>query len=84
MTDKEIFDKLKSEGKEKRRKIKLLNFLQASVNKKLMFTVTTEEERVNLLAELEAVEINKFKEHRNKFNSSFYSFEPSRSFKFKR
>ncbi len=74
MTDKENFDQLKAAKKARKNKIKLLNFLQGNLNKRIL-TSSDEEEKVNLLAELEAVEINKFNMKQNKYGSQFYSFE---------
>lgn len=77
MTSKEIFDNLKKERLDRRRKIKMLNFMKADINMKLKFGHPDEDTLVSLLSELKAIEINTFKLQRNRYNSKFYTFTES-------
>lgn len=80
MTDKQIFDQLKAERKEFTRKKKMLKFMKAEVNRKLMFLNINEEDRSNLIVELQQIEINDFTLRRNKYNSKHYKFIPGPMF----
>lgn len=77
MTDKKIFNNLKKERLDRKYKIKMLSFMKADTNRKLVFDKLEEDERINLLSELSAIEINILKLRRNKFNSNFYEFKES-------
>jgi hypothetical protein len=76
MTDKEIFDGLKAGNRKNRSQMRMLKYLQADINRQLLFTHIDEDRRIDLLAQLSGVETNKFKIRRNKFNSSAYEFNP--------
>jgi hypothetical protein len=92
MTDKEKYQEQKLAKLDRRRKLNSINFLKTDINRKLVFGISTEsgfetiteDKRIDLLRQLEALEINEAKIRGNKFNSQFYSFEPSRSYNFKR
>jgi len=78
MTDKQIFDELKAQSKERKRKFKMIKFLKASVNSKLNFTPNLlEDGKVELLQQLHEIELNEMRIRRNKFNSSAYTFKPA-------
>lgn len=79
MTDKENFDTLKKEKKQRRQQIKLLKFLQADINRKLLFSSPQEkeEEFTGYLTQLREVELLLAKTRMNKFGSKFFEFIPS-------
>jgi hypothetical protein len=91
MTDKEKYQEMKLVKWERRRKLRSIKFLKTEINRKLVFGVSTEsgfeqvddEKRIDLIAQLEALEINEAKIRRNKFNSSFYKLDLSRKYNFK-
>lgn len=76
MTNKQIFDELKQKYKNFQIKKKMTKMLRSNINAKLSFEEHTEDEKIALLQQLRAIEINDTKLRRNKYQSKHYEFTP--------
>lgn len=78
--NKEEYSKHKENRRIKRKNLKILNIMRIDINSQLLRTSVDKEsdKYVNLLSELNAIELNITKLRRNKFNSNFYEFKPSK------
>jgi len=66
---------------ERKTKLRALKIMQANINRKLLMNKVndiSEDDYINLLSELNAIEINMIKLKRNKLNSNFYEFIPAK------
>jgi hypothetical protein len=89
MIDKEIFDQLKSNRKDKSIRKKAINLFKKEINAKLMFGSSekdgflSDNDRIGLLKQLEILEINEVNVRKNVNNSNSYEFVPSKNYKLK-
>lgn len=82
MSSKELYQEQKKSKLARKNKLKALRIMKADLNRQLSNLKfnkdISEDVYVNLLSELNAVEVNLFKLLRNKLNSNFYEFTPSK------
>ena len=82
MSEKERYEYYKNQTQARKEKLKLLKTLQADVNKKIMFPdeEVTEETHLELLQQLQDIEHQIIAIKKNKNNSYYFSYTPSKGF----